>query len=243
MLAAELTKLRTVRSTFWTLLLTLAISAGLAYLIGRGFRDVDDRELDRLFPTYYGLTLGQLALVVFGVTAVASEYSSGNIRSSLAAMPQRGRFAAAKFAAIAGVALPASAATVAATYFVAQAGLGANHAEWETRAFVGAILYLVLICLFASGVALMLRSATFSMAILMPLLFLGSQGLGNIPKVKTVTQYLPDQTGMVIMHLTGPASDPMFGRDYGPWTGLGITALWTAAALLGGFLVLRGRDA
>ena len=52
----------------------------------------------------------------------------------------------------------------------------------------------------------------------------GSQGLGNIPKLKLVTQYLPDRAGMVIMHLTGPASDPVFGRDYGPWTGAGRPA-------------------
>jgi ABC-2 type transport system permease protein len=242
MLAAELTKLRTLRSTFWTLLLTFAVSAGLAYLIGRGFRGIEDREFDPLFATFYSLTLGQLALVFFGVTAVAGEYSSGSIRSSLAAMPQRGRFAAAKLAAIAIVAFPASAATVLATYFVAQAGLGHQRAEWETRAFVGAIVYLVLICLLASGVAMMVRSAAICLAILMPLLFLGSQGLGNIPKVKVVTQYLPDQAGMVIMHLTGPTSDPVFGRDYGPWTGLAITALWTLAALVGGGLLLKRRD-
>ena len=243
MFAAELTKLRTVRSTYWTLLLTFALSAGLAYLFGRGFRGIEDREFDRLFATYYSLTLGQMALVVFGVTAVAGEFSSGSIRSSLAAMPQRGRFAAAKIMAIAAFALPVSAVTVLATYLTAQAGLGHNHAEWETRAFVGAVLYLVLISLFAAGVAMMLRSGAFSLAILMPLLFLGSQGLGNIPKARVVLQYLPDQAGMVIMHLTGPASDPMFGRDYGPWTGLGITALWAVAALLGGFLMLRRRDA
>jgi ABC-2 type transport system permease protein len=242
MFAAELTKLRTVRSTFWTLLLTFAISAGLAYLFGRGFRGVEDRNFDRLFATYYSLTLGQMALVVFGVTAVAGEYSSGSIRSSLAAMPRRGLFAAAKIAAIALVALPASAATVLATYLIAQEGLGHNHAEWETRAFVGAILYLVLISLFAAGVAMMLRSAAFSLAILMPLLFLGSQGLGNIPKVKLVTQYLPDQAGMVIMHLTSPVPDPAFGRDYGPWTGLAITALWTLASLVGGYALLKRRD-
>src|ERR1041384_6929888 len=108
MLAAELTKLRTVRSTFWTLLITLVVSAGPAYLVGRGFRTIEDRDFDALFPTFYSLTLGQMALVVFGVTAVAGEYSSGSIRSSLAATPQRGRFAAAKFAAIVCVALPVS---------------------------------------------------------------------------------------------------------------------------------------
>lgn len=241
MLLAEWTKLRTLRSTFWTLLLTFVACTGLAYLIGRGFRTAGG-GFDPLFPTFYSLTLGQLPLVVFGVMAVGGEYSSGSIRSSLAAMPQRGRFLAAKALAIAGLALPISIVTVLATFFIAQAGLGHARAGWETRAVIGAILYLLLICLFAAGVAMMLRSSAFSLAILMPLLFLGSQGLGNIPKVKTVTQYLPDQAGMVIMHLTGPVGDPRFGRDYGPWTGLGIMALWAAVALLGGYLLLRKRD-
>jgi hypothetical protein len=35
----------------------------------------------------------------------------------------------------------------------------------------------------------------------------------------------------------------MFGRDYGPWTGLGFTALWTLASLVGGSLLLKRRDA
>jgi ABC-2 type transport system permease protein len=48
---------------------------------------------------------------------------------------------------------------------------------------------------------------------------------------------------MVVMHLTGPPGDPRFGRDYGPWTGMAILALWTAAAIVGGYLVLRRRDA
>ncbi|GII28631.1 hypothetical protein [Planotetraspora mira] len=67
--------------------------------------------------------------------------------------------------------------------------------------------------------------------------------LGNIPKLRSVTQYLPDQVGMVIMHITGPQTEPRWARDYGPWTGIGLLALWAAAALIGGYLVLRRRDA
>ncbi|MFC0531989.1 hypothetical protein [Phytohabitans kaempferiae] len=69
------------------------------------------------------------------------------------------------------------------------------------------------------------------------------KGLGNIPAIRSVTQYLPDQTGWVIMHLAGPQDDPRWARDYGPCTGLGLLALWMAASLLGGWLVLRRRDA
>lgn len=253
-LAAEWTKIRTVRSTVWTLLLTFLLSVGLSSMIGRGFRDSFDnlpREqratFDPLFATFYSLTLGQLALVVFGVLLVSAEYSSGTIHASLVAMPRRGLFYAGKVLAGTLPALGVSLVTVAATFFAAQAALGPHRtslgADGVPLAVVGACLYLTCICVFSTGVATMLRSSTRSLAILLPLLFLGSQGLGNVPRLKTVTQYLPDQAGMVLMHLVGPPDDPRFGRAYGPWGALAILALWTAAALLGGYLVLRRRDA
>ncbi|MGI5215252.1 hypothetical protein [Plantactinospora sp. CA-290183] len=110
-------------------------------------------------------------------------------------------------------------------------------------AAVGACLHPTLLCLFAVGVTAMLRSTVRALALLLPVFFLGSQGLGNIPRVRTVTQYLPDQVGWVIMHLAGDQGDPGWARDYGAWTGIGILLLWTLAALLGGYLVLRRRDA
>jgi ABC-2 type transport system permease protein len=244
---SELTKIRTVRSTAWTLLLTLVVSAGLAYLVGASFRGATRREnFDPLFSTFYSLTLGQLALVLFGVLVMSGEYTSG-IRASLTAVPGRGLYFAGKVLACALPAFCASLVTVPATFFSAQAGLGTYGtslgADGAAAAAIGACVNLTLICVFAMGVAAMLRSSTLSLAILLPVFFLGSQGLGNIPGLRTVTQYLPDQVGMVIMHLAGPQEDPRWARDYGPWTGLGLLVLWTAAALIGGFLVLRRRDA
>nr|WP_260407598.1 ABC transporter permease [Planomonospora venezuelensis] len=185
-------------------------------------------------------------MVVFGVLLVGGEYGSGTIRASLAAVPRRGLFYGGKVLAAAPLVLAVSAVTVLATFHAAQAGLGPYRislgADGAPTAVVGACLYLTLICLFATGAATMLRSSAGSLAILLPILFLGSQGVGNLPQLKPVLQYLPDQAGMVIMHLTLPG-DPRFGRDYGPWTGMGILVLWTAAALIGGYLVMRRRDA
>jgi ABC-2 type transport system permease protein len=48
---------------------------------------------------------------------------------------------------------------------------------------------------------------------------------------------------MVIMHVSGPLDDPVFGRDYGRGAAVAILLLWTVASLLGGYLVLRRRDA
>jgi ABC-2 type transport system permease protein len=251
---AELTKLRTVRATPWTLVAFVVGSAGLAYLLGLSMRHslpdaAPDRraDFDPLFVTFLPLTIGQMALVVLGALAVTSEYSSGTIRASLAAVPRRSRFYAAKVAAVSGVAATASVVTVAVTFAVAQVGLGPYGTSIGSgdalRASVGACVHLTLMCAFATGVAAMLRHTGLVLGVLLPVLFLGSQGLGNIPAIRKVTQFLPDQVGWVIMHLAGSQDDPRWARDYGPWTGLGLLVLWTAASLLGGYWVLRRRDA
>lgn len=250
---AEWTKLRSVRSTVVSLLLTFVTGVGLSYLIGRGFRSMlpsqpPDRraDFDPLFATFYSLTLAQLAAVVFGVLAVGGEYRTGTIRASLVAVPRRGVFYAGKLVAAALFVAAVSLATVLATFLTARAALGPYRPPLDgeaARAAVGAFLYLVLIVLFAMGLTAMLRSGTVTLAILAPLLFLGSQGLGNVPSVRAVAQYLPDQAGTLIMHIVGPPEDPMFARGYGPWTGVAILALWTAAAVLGGYLTIRARDA
>lgn len=250
---SEWTKIRTLRSTFWTLLPTVVLSVGLGFLFALSFRNAMTsgsmgrraQNFDPLFASFYSLTMGQLALVVFGVMFMTGEYSSGTIRASLTATPRRGMFYLGKLITGTVVIAGVSVVTVLITFVVAQATLGpygtSLGADGVPTAFIGACLYLTFIGLFAAGVATMLRSSIAALAILLPVFFLGSQGLGNIPKVKTFTQYLPDQAGWVIMHLTGP--DPQFSRDYGPWTGMGILALWTIAALVGGYLVLRRRDA
>jgi ABC-2 type transport system permease protein len=253
LISAEWIKIRSVRSTVWSVVLTVAISVGLAYLVGFGFRTSfarlpADRQaaFDPLFATFYSLTIGQLPLVVLAVLVVTSEYSSGTIRTSLVAVPRRAPFYAAKVLTGTLLAAAVAATTVLATFAAAQAGLGplgtSLNADGVPVAVAGACLYLTLIYLFATGLATLLRTAIPTLGILLPLLFAGSQGLGNVPKVKAVAQYLPDQAGQVIMHIVGQTGDPRFARPYGPWTGIGLMALWTAAALVAGYLALRRRE-
>lgn len=255
MLTAEWTKIRSVRSTAWTLLLTVLFSVGLGYVVGLALSSDfghmpagQQRHFDPLFASFYSLTFGQLPLVAFAVLVVGSEYTSGTIRVSMVAVPRRGLFYGGKVLVGTFMALAISLPTVIATFFTAQAALGPHGtsltAGGAPQAAVGACLYLTLICAFSFGIATILRRPAVTLGILLPLLFLGSQGLGNVPKLKTVTQYLPDdEAGMVIMHIAGQPGSPRFGRDYGPWGGMGILTLWTAAALLCGYLALRYRDA
>jgi ABC-type transport system involved in multi-copper enzyme maturation permease subunit len=247
--AAEWIKIRTMRSAAWNVLLTLLVSVGLGYLLGR-LTSADPGTVgdhDPIAMTFYGLTLGQLALVAFAALVVGTEYSSGTIRGSLTAMPRRGVFYGGKLIAATLVLAVVSAVTVTATFVAAQVALGPYSVpithDGVPEAFVGACLHLTLLGLFALGVATMLRGSARTLGILLPLFFLGSQGLGNVPKVRAVTQFLPDQVGMVIMHLAGPQDQARWARAYGPWTGIAILALWAAAALLGGYVMLRRRDA
>jgi ABC-2 type transport system permease protein len=253
-LLAEWTKIRTVRSTAWTLLLTVALSAGLAVVAGLSFRagfatmaPAQRHVYDPLFPTFYSLTVGQLAMVAFGVLAIGGEYRSGTIRLSLTAVPRRARFYAGKVAAVTLVALAVSVLTVAVTFLAAQAALGplgtSLGAPGAARAAVGACLYLTLICLLGLGLATLLRSSALALGILLPVLFLDGQGLANAPRLNAVLRYFPDQAGMVIMHLADPPGHGRFSRPYGPWAGLALMLAWTAAALMLGYLRLARSDA
>ncbi|MQM28555.1 ABC transporter permease [Glycomyces albidus] len=243
--AAEWVKVRSVRSTPIMLGAFAVVGVGLGWLVAGSFAD-STREQDPLAAGFFSLLLGQLLLITFAVQFVGSEYSTGTIRVSLAAVPSRGRFYAAKMI-VTGLVVAAVAVVVElATFFTAQSRLGDDAVpigEWETiEALLGGWIHLTLLSLFAAGLAVMIRSMVVALSVLLPILFLSSQGLGNIDAIRPWAQYLPDQVGMVVMHLTVPG-DPQFGRDYGAWEGIGLLVLWTAAALVGGWIALRRRDA
>ncbi|MCK8677485.1 MULTISPECIES: ABC transporter permease [Streptomyces] len=252
-LRSEWTKIRTVSSTVWTLasalLVTVGVSAGLCALSNATFDDLPEPErltFDPVLISFAGLTLGQLAMVVFGVLVVGTEYSSGMIRSSLAAVPRRASFLFSKIAVAGALAFVVGLATSFLSFFLGQALLGEHSTsigeENVLRAVVGGGLYMGLIALFSMGVTAMLRSTVLSLGILVPFFFLVSQILAAVPKAKEVARYFPDQAGSKILQTVPNAmnSDP---APYGPWAGLGIMVLWVAAALLGGYLVLNKRDA
>ncbi|MGW7259208.1 ABC transporter permease [Streptomyces sp. NPDC054834] len=248
---SEWTKIRSVASTVWTLSLAVVVTIALGVLISALSRSQYDRmpvrerlSYDPTLVSFAGMTLGQLALIVFGVLVVSNEYSTGMIRTSLAAVPQRGTFLFSKIAVAAGLALVVAFATSFAAFFLGQAVLGPHRAQLGDpgvlRAVIGGGLYMTLIAVFSMGVAAMLRSPMLSLGILMPFFFLISNILGNVDATKKIGRYLPDQAGSRIMQVV-----PRLGDDtpYGPWGGLGIMVLWVVAAVAGGYVLLRKRDA
>ncbi|MFI1768111.1 ABC transporter permease [Streptomyces sp. NPDC020800] len=248
---SEWTKIRSVASTVWTLSLAVVVTVALGMLISALSRSQYDnmplRERISFDPTvisFAGMTLGQLAMIVFGVLVVSNEYSTGMIRASLAAVPQRGTFLFSKIAVAAALALVVGMVTSFVAFFLGQAMLGPLGTgigdSGVLRAVLGGGLYMTLIAMFSMGVAAMLRSPMLSLGILMPFFFLISNILGNVDATKKLGQFLPDQAGSRIMQVV-----PRLGDDtpYGPWGGLGIMALWVIAAMAGGYVLLKRRDA
>ncbi|UUU24966.1 ABC transporter permease [Streptomyces sp. DSM 40750] len=248
---SEWTKIRSVASTVWTLSLAVVVTIALGVLISllskHEFDNLSRGErlsFDPTFISFAGMSLGQLAMIVFGVLVVSNEYSSGMIRTSLAAVPQRGTFLFSKIAVATGLAFVVGLATGFVAFFLGQAMLGEHRAEigdpGVLRAVFGGGLYMTLIAVFSMGVAAMLRGPMLSLGILMPFFFLISNILGNVDATEKIGRYLPDQAGSRIMRVITPVDDD---TPYGPWGGLAIMALWVVAALLGGYLLLKKRDA
>ncbi|WP_317790979.1 ABC transporter permease subunit [Actinoplanes sichuanensis] len=248
-LSFEWYKIRTLRSTFWNLSAFLAVSLALAvpsgWYLHKTYTELDAAERAAFDPIGSGLSsvrLGLLALVIFGVLTVTTEYTSGTIRSSLAAVPRRGTFFASKVAAGSLVALAASTVVVIATFAATQVMLG-EHAvslsdDGVLRAIVGGIVYTTLLCVFAMGLAAVLRSSALTIGLLFPLFFMISTILTSIPKVGQVAQFLPDVAGGQILY-----REPQGDTILNGWTGLAVLVAWTVAALAAGYLAVRRRDA
>ncbi|MBZ4018414.1 ABC transporter permease [Streptomyces purpurogeneiscleroticus] len=250
-LTSEWTKIRSVRSTVWTLgiavVVTVVMGAALCLLVKNDFESMPVREritFDATSTAFAGMGLGQLAMIVFGVLVVSNEYSTGMIRTSLAAVPQRGAFLFSKIAVATLLAFVVSLVTSFVAFSVGQAMLGPDLRvglgdPGVLRAVFGGALYMTLIALFSMGVAAALRSPMLSLGILMPFFFLISNILGAVSATRKLGRYLPDQAGQKVMKVVTTGDDV----PYGPWGGLGIMALWVIAALIAGYLFLKKRDA
>lgn len=248
--AFEWTKIRTLRSSLWSLVLCFAVSVIIALLFGYVLRGAYDdmsaeskANFDPVGSGFNGLRLGMIALVVFGVLTVTGEYTTGTIRSSLAAVPSRGVFYAAKMITGGVIALLVSTVVVAVTFFTAQAAIGGPHNaslsdDGVWRATVGSILYMTLICVFSMGLATVLRSPALTLGILVPLFFMVSEILNNLPGVQRAAQFLPDAAGGIIMR-----KQPQDGTILTAWSGMAVLAAWAVLSLLAGYLAVRRRDA
>ena len=250
--SSEWIKIRTLRSTWWTLLAMVLIVAGLgtlfsavhAHQYNRGNIDFDVLR-DPTQVSLRGIYLGQLAIGVLGVLVVTGEYATGMIRASLTALPRRWPVLAAKALVLSALVLVVAEAASFAAFLFGQAALSSTHIQASlstpgaVRACVGMGIYLTLIGLLGVGLGFLLRTTAGGIAtlvgvvLILPLL---AQAL-PAPYSSDVTKYLPLSAGSQIIATHSDAS------ALSPWAGIGVTALYALAALVAGLYVLRRRDA
>ena len=130
---SEFTKLRSVRSTYWTIAAMVIVSVGFAAIAGFAIANnlhnnpVNKAGMDATQASLGGFfELGQLIIAVLGALTITSEYSTGMIRTSLTAMPRRGTVYAAKLLVFSTVTLVVSLITSFIAFFVGQAAMSGS---------------------------------------------------------------------------------------------------------------------
>jgi ABC-2 type transport system permease protein len=183
---------------------------------------------------------------LLGVLAVTSEYSSGMIRATLAAVPQRRLLLTAKALVFTAAAAATGIAACLAAYLVFQAFLPPGDAMRTTlagpgvlRAVTGAGLYLTVLVLLGFGLGTVLRSSAGAVAVLFGVLFVPTLLVALLPSSwqDTIGRYLPMNAGDAIYTVRPEA------HMLTPWAGFGVFCLYTVAALAAGFVLIGRRDA
>jgi ABC-2 type transport system permease protein len=241
----EWLKLRSVRSTWWTLLVFAAGMIGLAIVV-MGHQQHVGPSFDPTNNSFAGLIIGQLAVGVLGVLAITSEFSSGLIRATFAATPRRPLVLAAKAAIVAAVSLAAGEILAFATFAVGEAVLKAAdpHATLGQPGVLRAVLmagaYPALIGLIGLGFGALIRhtagaiSAVVGVLFVLPLILVP---LGTSIQ-NAAAQYLP----MLIAENSLTAVKPV-AHSLSPGLGFALLCLYAAAALAAGTWALARRDA
>jgi hypothetical protein len=251
---SEWTKLRSVRSTYWTLLVAGACMVAFGALLCASYvRNYTDHAADPagFDPAGYSLSgffLAQLAIGTLGVVVITSEYQTGSIRATLAATPQRPIVLAAKAAVFAAVAAVTGIVASIASFLVGQAILSDKDIQTHLsdpgalRSVLGGGLYLALVGLLGLGIGTFIRRTAGAIATLVGLIVILPVLVQGLPVAwqDTITRYLPSIAGQVVIghtRFTPP------GQQLTPWTGLGLFCAYTTATLIAAAIALNRRDA
>ncbi len=253
---SEFTKIRSVRSTYWTLFLLVlaALAWSIANCAGEASHWPHMTAQERLGfdpaqASVLGLALlGQLIVMVLGALTITSEYSTGMIRTSLTVMPRRGVLLSAKGAVLAAVTLVLATATSLAAFFIGQALLRSTHVTATlsqpnvARAVFATALYVVLSGLFAFGLGLIVRSTAGAITAAFGALFLLPQLAKALPDswYADVARWLPG--GDVVNSVTTTQRLPS-PHLFSAWGEFAVFAGYTAIVLVVGAVLFRRRDA
>ncbi len=247
----EWLKLRSVRSTWWTLLVFAAGMIGLAILVmvhqhWATMSAADRASFDPTNDSYAGLAIGQLAIGVLGVLAVSSEFSSGMIRATFAAIPRRRLVLAAKAAVVAAVTLVAGEILAFTAFAIGQAVLKspAPHAALGQPGVLRAVLmagaYPALIGLTGVGLGALIRHTAGAISAVVGVLFV--LPLILVPLGTSIQNAAGQFMPMLIAENSLTAVKPV-PHSLSPGLGFALLCLYAVAALAAGGWALARRDA
>jgi ABC-2 type transport system permease protein len=253
---SEWTKLRTLRSTRYTLLAGVGLTILFAVIpalvnASRWSRmsAADKAGFHSLETSLIGVTFSQLAFGVLGVLIISGEYSTGMIRSTFAAVPKRLPVLWAKAGVFGLVTLVLALPSTLIAFFAAQAILKGHSFNGHdislsfsdpgvARAVLGGALYLTISGLFGLGLGAILRNTAAGISAFAGILFVLPPLMGVLPSSwdNAISPYLPSNAGRAIMQTGSPA------HTLAPWTGLVVFAAYTAAVVAIAAIQLRRRD-
>ena len=245
---SEWTKLRTQPGALWSLLsaVILVVAFGILYSLVRETRPPHGAaaiaSFDPAGVSLSGVQLAQIAVGVLGVLLVTSEYATGLIRTTLAAVPRRLPVLWGKAALVTAATLAASLPAVFVAFVAGQSILARAHLSVPlgdpgvARAVIGGALYLTVAGLLGLALGALLRSTAGGIAALFGLLFAVPLLVSFLPGSLSdeIGKYLPGTAGLAV---TTVHPDPV--TSLGPWTGFGVFCAY--AVVLLGFAAARMR--
>jgi ABC-2 type transport system permease protein len=233
-LRSERTKFLSVRSTWWMIAITVALTIGLG--AGLSVLAASARHPSLVPATFatraeIGNLLGQLTIGVLAVLLITGEYESGMIRASLAVVPRRLPVLWGKLGVLTAFALPVTLASSVAAFALGQLAWRAHGLKgiWfgdpdVTRIVVGSALTLVVTAICGLGIGALLRSTAAGITTVGGVFFVLPVLAGELPKnVADLARFLPSNAGDA---LWGAALSPV---SMTPWTGFGLLCGYAAA--------------
>jgi ABC-2 type transport system permease protein len=239
----EWIKLRSLRSTWWALALAVAGGIGIAVAVGVNTKDA---AADLTNNALAGISLGLLLIGVLGVLVMTGEYSSGMIRATLAAIPNRPLVLAAKAAVFGAVALAVGEAVAFIAFFAGGAALPHRVAAptldqpGVLRAVVMGGAGYCLIGLIGLGLGAIIRHTPAAIAVLVGGVYVLAQAVAAF--ANSIMAYLPIAIVANSLSAVEPVGDGQV-QFLSPWAGLGMLCLYAAVTLVAGAWLLARRDA
>jgi ABC-2 type transport system permease protein len=252
-LRSEWTKISSLRSTVVTLLATMAVTVGLSTLFAWGAthrfaqRGHIPPNFDAIRGSLFGLIFGQLVIAVIGAMVITGEYSTGMVRTSLAAQPRRMVTLTAKLTVFTAVAFVTGLVSSFASFVIGQrifssvnigVGLGAPNA---LRAVIGGALFLTVAGLLAFGLGTILRHTAGAITAAVGVLFITFILYQFLPDdwAADVQRWIPFFAGSGIWTTVVSPEEHVFG----PWVEFAIFTGYAVLALAIGAVTFRRRDA